>query len=161
MGGPGGLGLGSTGGAPDYDAGPSTAGLGSSNNNNSGQGAAGGEAKGMSLAKKLLMKMGWEEGAWKVEGVAVACWVGHARWRGTHTAGLHVAAVHWLSNLKARHFQLRSSPCSSLHHLFLLPLGAGEGLGRERQGMSTPLVMQKTAARTGVIVNAEPTGEEV
>ncbi len=33
---------------------------------------------------------------------------------------------------------------------------AGEGLGRERQGISTPLIMQKTNARAGVIVNAEP-----
>lgn len=32
----------------------------------------------------------------------------------------------------------------------------GEGLGRNRQGISTPLMMQKTDKRTGVIVNAEP-----
>ena len=32
----------------------------------------------------------------------------------------------------------------------------GEGLGRERQGMATPIIMQKTDTRTGVIVNAEP-----
>ncbi len=32
---------------------------------------------------------------------------------------------------------------------------AGEGLGRNRQGMSTPLVAQKMDRRSGVIVNAE------
>lgn len=31
----------------------------------------------------------------------------------------------------------------------------GQGLGRNRQGMATPLVAQKTAAHAGVIVNAE------
>jgi hypothetical protein len=32
----------------------------------------------------------------------------------------------------------------------------GEGLGKERQGMATPIILQKTDKRTGVIVNAEP-----
>lgn len=32
----------------------------------------------------------------------------------------------------------------------------GEGLGRNRQGMATPLMMQKTDVRTGVIVSAAP-----
>ena len=32
----------------------------------------------------------------------------------------------------------------------------GEGLGRERQGMATPIILQKTDKRTGIIVNAEP-----
>lgn len=32
----------------------------------------------------------------------------------------------------------------------------GEGLGRERQGMATPIILQKTDKRAGVIVNAEP-----
>eukprot|EP00878_Enallax_costatus_P009125 GHUV01009539.1.p1 GENE.GHUV01009539.1~~GHUV01009539.1.p1 ORF type:complete len:208 (+),score=77.54 GHUV01009539.1:61-624(+) len=31
----------------------------------------------------------------------------------------------------------------------------GQGLGRHRQGMATPLVAQKTAAHAGVIVNAD------
>ena len=42
---------------------------------------------------------------------------------------------------------------SVLQHPLLC--SAGEGLGRNRQGISTPLVMQKTNARAGVIVNAE------
>ena len=32
----------------------------------------------------------------------------------------------------------------------------GEGLGRERQGMATPIILQKTDKRSGVIVAAEP-----
>eukprot|EP00892_Ulva_mutabilis_P003856 jgi/Ulvmu1/1842/UM119_0061.1 len=32
----------------------------------------------------------------------------------------------------------------------------GEGLGKERQGISAPIILQKTDARTGVIVNAQP-----
>lgn len=31
----------------------------------------------------------------------------------------------------------------------------GEGLGKMRQGMATPLIAQKTDKRSGVIVNAE------
>lgn len=31
----------------------------------------------------------------------------------------------------------------------------GEGLGKERQGMATPLIAQKTDRRSAVIVNAE------
>ncbi|GFH09423.1 uncharacterized protein HaLaN_04561, partial [Haematococcus lacustris] len=49
----------------------------------------------------------------------------------------------------------------SLAQKMLMKMGwkEGEGLGRERQGMSTPLVMQKTNARAGVIVNAEPSAQ--
>jgi splicing factor 45 len=32
----------------------------------------------------------------------------------------------------------------------------GEGLGKEKQGIATPFILQKTDARTGVIVNAQP-----
>lgn len=32
----------------------------------------------------------------------------------------------------------------------------GEGLGRERQGIATPIILQKTDKRAGVIVAAEP-----
>jgi splicing factor 45 len=32
----------------------------------------------------------------------------------------------------------------------------GEGLGRERQGMATPIILQKTDKQAGIIVNAEP-----
>lgn len=32
----------------------------------------------------------------------------------------------------------------------------GEGLGKEKQGISTPFILQKTDTRTGVIVNAQP-----
>lgn len=45
-------------------------------------------------------------------------------------------------------------PCQPTH----LFARAGEGLGRNRQGMSTPLMAQKTDRRSGVIVNAEPAG---
>ena len=34
----------------------------------------------------------------------------------------------------------------------------GQGLGKLRQGMVTPLVAQKTDARSGVIINAEERG---
>lgn len=70
----GGAGLGAGGGAP-------------------APAGSGGGPKGMSLAQKLMEKMGWRE---------------------------------------------------------------GEGLGRNRQGMATPLMMQKTDVRSGVIVNAAP-----
>jgi hypothetical protein len=59
----------------------------------SGGGSNSGGPKGMSLAQRMLEKMGWKE---------------------------------------------------------------GEGLGRNRQGMATPLMMQKTDVRSGVIVNAAP-----
>ncbi|KAL4855786.1 DNA-damage-repair/toleration protein [Chlorella vulgaris] len=75
----GGLGLGGGGG---FGGGSSSGGGGSS-----------GGPKGMSLAQRMLEKMGWKE---------------------------------------------------------------GEGLGRNRQGMATPLMMQKTDVRSGVIVNAAP-----
>jgi splicing factor 45 len=32
----------------------------------------------------------------------------------------------------------------------------GEGLGKERQGMATPIILQKTDKQAGIIVNAEP-----
>jgi splicing factor 45 len=32
----------------------------------------------------------------------------------------------------------------------------GKGLGKEGQGMATPIILQKTDKRSGVIVNAEP-----
>lgn len=31
----------------------------------------------------------------------------------------------------------------------------GEGLGKERQGIAAPIILQKTDARTGVIVSAQ------
>lgn len=36
---------------------------------------------------------------------------------------------------------------------------AGQGLGKEKQGISTPFILQKTDTRTGVIVNAQPLHE--
>lgn len=32
----------------------------------------------------------------------------------------------------------------------------GEGLGKERQGIAAPIMLQKTDARTGVIVSGQP-----
>lgn len=32
----------------------------------------------------------------------------------------------------------------------------GEGLGKERQGIAAPIILQKTDTRTGVMVNAQP-----
>ncbi|KAL4444662.1 hypothetical protein ABPG77_002479 [Micractinium sp. CCAP 211/92] len=81
----GGLGLGGGGGG---------LGFGGGSGGGAAPGGSKGGPKGMSLAQKLLEKMGWKE---------------------------------------------------------------GEGLGRNRQGMATPLVMQKTDVRTGVIVSAPGT----
>lgn len=48
----------------------------------------------------------------------------------------------------------------SLAQKLLMKMGwrEGEGLGRERQGISTPLVMQKTNARAGVVVQVRGMG---
>ena len=35
----------------------------------------------------------------------------------------------------------------------------GRGLGREGQGMATPIILQKTDKRSGIIVNAGPQGQ--
>ena len=70
--------------------------------------------------------------------------------------GLHIIRLIVTSSIFGHRVTMHAH-LSSLLLLLLLFLRPGDGLGKNLQGMQTPLVAQKTDRRAGVIVNAEPT----